>query len=114
MSRLRRELLDVEVPDEAVASWTWPRIEASLREEFGYAPPATEPDTLRSIGEHFFPSLLAEECCGPSPRTRKYRVHLANTVAAMWNTGAGREKTGGTLCSVGFRGAGCKGGAHLA
>ncbi len=90
---LRRALLAVEVSDDEAASWTWPRIEAALRDDFGFEP-AADPDSdpLLSLGRHFFPSVLAECGAAMSAATdltaRQYRVPLATTSPAMWNTPA--------------------------
>lgn len=83
---LRRKLLEADVSDEEAASWTWLQIEASLRRDFGYVPPAGPTDPLRSLGEHFFPLTLESEGLPVDMLKRQYRVGLAATVAAMWNT----------------------------
>ncbi|GCE06809.1 neuraminidase-like domain-containing protein [Dictyobacter aurantiacus] len=84
---LRRELLAVSIPKEEAERWTWRHIEWSLRHEFGYES-AGGADLLLSIGEHFFPHILA--ACGNHVDTkqRQYRVQLAasSTNATMWNT----------------------------
>lgn len=90
---LRRKLLAVSVPHEEAERWTWRHIESTMRHEFGYDP-GTGPDTLLSIGEHFFPDALS--ACGNhvDMKQRQYRVALADTSTdpingtnpAMWNT----------------------------
>jgi hypothetical protein len=85
---LRHKLLAVEVSDEEAASWTWTRIEASLREDFGFVPPDPAADPLLSLGAHFFPGVLASCGCTVDVRGQQYRVPLASTSAAMWNTAA--------------------------
>lgn len=82
---LRKKLLDVEVkPDEAEA-WSWVRMENVLRTEFGFAP-ATSTNPWLSLGQHFFPSILAASGASVSPLQRQYRVALASTSELMWNT----------------------------
>ncbi|HMG76427.1 MAG TPA: neuraminidase-like domain-containing protein [Pyrinomonadaceae bacterium] len=83
---LRRKLLSLEVNDEQAERWTWPRIEASLRSEFGYVPPGGGPDSLLSLGQHFFPRTLASYGSSVTDANRQYRVGLAGTPALMWNT----------------------------
>ncbi|HEY7496087.1 MAG TPA: neuraminidase-like domain-containing protein, partial [Candidatus Tectomicrobia bacterium] len=83
---LRRKLLEVEVSDAEVSAWTWTRIEASLRDEFGFAPPMGGPDPLRTLGEHFFPSVLEASGSTVAIPARQYRVALAATAVLMWNT----------------------------
>lgn len=84
---LRQRLLEVSVGDEEAAGWTWDRIEASLREEFGL-PGGLAPDPLRHLGEHFFPGILAAAGQAPSPLQRQFRTALNTTSALMWNTPA--------------------------
>ncbi|WP_428265993.1 neuraminidase-like domain-containing protein [Haliangium sp.] len=86
---LRRALLSVEVSDDEAAAWTWPRIEASLRDDFGFEAPADpDSDPLLSLARRFFPSVLAE--CGTTvePSAQQFRTALAATSPAMWNTPA--------------------------
>jgi hypothetical protein len=84
---LRRKLRGVDVADEDIAVWNWPQIEASLREEFGYAPHPGDPDSLRSLGMHFFPSILAQSGYSASEMDRQYRVNLSQSQpsSSMWN-----------------------------
>jgi hypothetical protein len=85
---LRRKLLGIEVDEEAIEAWTWPRISATLRDKFGFAPPSGGPDALDVFGERFFPSVL-EGSGHPVPLVkRQYRVNLpsAGTSPLMWNT----------------------------
>ena len=83
---LRQKLLTVSVSDEEARAWTWTSIDTVLREEFGYAPAAGDPDHLLSLGEHFFPTILETCGCQVDPLKRQYRVDLDNTPAPMWNT----------------------------
>lgn len=83
---LRHKLLKICVSEHEVFRWTWERIEASLREEFGYTPPANGSDFLLSLGEHFFPSILEACGCLVDIRKRQYRVDLPGTPPLMWNT----------------------------
>lgn len=82
---LRRKLLAVDVTEEEARSWTWTRIDASLRDEFGFASLA-DPDPLLSLGEHFFPTILEACGCKVDPLKRQYRVPLDNQPPQMWNT----------------------------
>ena len=83
---LRRKLLAVELCDADAAEWTWTRIEASLRREFGYAPPSSGADPLVSLGQHFFPSILEQEGHTVPSGSSQYRVPLSAQSAPMWNT----------------------------
>ncbi len=83
LQQLRTKLLAVQVSDEEVCRWTWKRIEAALRDEFGFAA-----DDVLSFAQHFFPTIL--EAAGYRVETSKrlFTTHLSkeDTVAAMWNT----------------------------
>src|SRR5689334_7650218 len=83
---LRRKLLAADVPEEEVREWSWPRIEASLRNDFGYAPASGAADPLTSLGEHFFPNVLESFGIPVDIKRRQYRVKLPATSAGMWNT----------------------------
>ena len=85
LSRLRRQLLRVEVSAEDAEQWSWYRIEETLREEFGYTPSASGDDLLRALAEHFFGSALDHH----PGALRLFRVPLRSTTPAMWNTGEG-------------------------
>ena len=84
---LRRALLSVEVDEDAAREWSWHRITAALREEFGYAPAVGSPDPLTELAEHFFPYVLEREGHAVSPQARQYRTQLAATATTppMWN-----------------------------
>jgi hypothetical protein len=84
--KLREALLTVEVNEEEVCHWTWPRIVARFREKFGYAPPGGQ-DPLLSIGQHFFPDVLEDAGYSVGDQQRQYRILLASTTP--WNTPAG-------------------------
>ncbi|HWL88267.1 MAG TPA: hypothetical protein VNO21_20830, partial [Polyangiaceae bacterium] len=84
--RLRQKLLDVHVGDEEEERWTWPHIQASMREDFGYDPGAH--DALGALGAHFFPRVLEHAGTTVAKRDTQYRTPLASTSAAMWNTPA--------------------------
>ena len=87
--RLQEHLVRVEVGEDEAERWTWARIAASLREDFGYAPPTAGPDPLASLGQHFFPSVLAAEGYAVSPAQHWYRVPLAGSSEPLWNTPPG-------------------------
>jgi hypothetical protein len=84
---LRRKLLAVEVAAEDLEAWPWWRVEAALREEFGFGPP-TATDPILAIGKHMFPSLLEAAGQPVAPVDRRYEsaVIAAPTSAQMWNT----------------------------
>lgn len=85
---LRNKLCRACVDEEEIEHWTWRRIECSLRMDFGLVPSTgtATPDSLISLGEHFFPSIL--ECCGhPVPTSnRQFRTGLnpMDTSIVMW------------------------------
>ncbi len=82
---LRKKLMAVEVNDEEASAWTWPQIENTLREEFGYDP-AIDGNQLLSLGQHFFPTALEASGIPVSVAERQYRVNLPVTSEGMWNT----------------------------
>jgi hypothetical protein len=82
---LRAALLAVEVSDEEIHAWTWPRLVRDLREHFGYAPPAGQ-QPLLSLGQHFFPGILEAAGFSVTPIQQQYRTALTSTAA--WNTPA--------------------------
>src|SRR5271157_1816685 len=86
--RLREALLSVEVCEEEVREWTWPRVVAALRDDFGYVPPSGQ-DPLLSIGQHFFPDVLEASGFSVSGKQRQYRTGLTGSNAAMWNSPPG-------------------------
>lgn len=83
---LRRKLLVTEVPEEDVQAWTWARIDASLREEFGFDAQGFSTDPLVSFAQHFFPAILEQQGSAVTPLQRQYRVKLNTTAPLMWNT----------------------------
>lgn len=83
---LRRKLRTVDVSDDDAASWTWARIDASLREEFGFEPPVAGADPLTSFAQHFFPTTLERQGTIVGALERQYRVPLDATAPLMWNT----------------------------
>jgi hypothetical protein len=84
---LRHKLLSVEVTAEEPESWTWTKIDASLRNDFGYVPPkGSIIDPLVSLGEHFFPSFLETSGHSVNNQNRQYRVDITSTPPLMWNT----------------------------
>jgi hypothetical protein len=84
--QLRRKLLDVTVPIEQIGFWSWARIDASLRTEFGFVAGGVDPDPLLAFAQHFFPTILKHHHVHVDPLKRQYRVDLAGSNAAMWNT----------------------------
>lgn len=82
---LRRKLLKVEVGDDELAAWPWPRIEASLREEFGFGPAAAN-DPLLAIGEHMFPGVLEAAGHPVALAARRYSSDPVPSSGLMWNT----------------------------
>jgi Tc toxin complex TcA C-terminal TcB-binding domain len=83
---LRKKLMSVEARTEDAEQWSWARMETVLRDEFGFIPMASNNRWL-SLGQHFFPTVLAESGIAISALQRQYRVSLPlPTSAAMWNT----------------------------
>jgi Tc toxin complex TcA C-terminal TcB-binding domain len=83
---LRKKLMAVEVSTEDAEQWTWARMEATLRE--GFSLPLGSPSWL-SLGQHFFPAVLADSGIAVSLPQRQYRVPLPlPTSELMWNTPA--------------------------
>lgn len=84
--KLRHQLLEARVSDEAAAGWSWSRVETSLREEFGYA----AADVL-SLGRHFFPGTLQAAGFLVDAQQRRYSSPLAanQTTPGMWGTPPG-------------------------
>jgi hypothetical protein len=83
---LRQKLLAVEVTAESTNQWTWAQMEAVLRDELGFAP-LLGSDLWLSLGQHFFPSALAESGIAVSVAQQQYRVSLPlPTPVLMWNT----------------------------
>ncbi len=82
---LRKSLLAVE-PGESLEQWSWRRIDASLREEFGFTSASGQPDALIALAEHFFPSEM-HGWHAPTAAKRQYRVSLAGAATSplMWN-----------------------------
>ena len=80
---LRRKLLEVSISDEEVHGWSWKRIEAALRDEFGFAP-----SDILALGEHFFPDIVAHAGYQGSASARCFfsNLPLASTIPQMWNT----------------------------
>ena len=83
---LRAALQAVHADDDDVRAWSWPRILASLRHEFGYVPAAAGPDPLEALGQHLFPEQLERIGVGVAPSARRYAVPLAaaDTSPLMW------------------------------
>jgi hypothetical protein len=81
--RLREALLKVEVEEEEICRWTWPRLVSELRGKFGYAPIGGQ-DPLLSIGQHFFPCVLEASGFSVSGTQRKYQTSLTSSLG--WNT----------------------------
>ncbi len=86
---LRQKLLAAEVTESA-GQRTWAQMESVLRQDFGLSEPKPsglpENDTTNikhwnSLGQHFFPALLAA-----SSDQRRYQTSWSGTVKLMWNT----------------------------
>jgi hypothetical protein len=84
---LRNKLRAVEIDPAAAEAWSWARIDATLRREFGYQPgagPGAQP--LRELGQHFFPGQLGVAAGAAESR---YSAPLpAGSSEPMWNTPA--------------------------
>jgi len=83
---LRQEMLEAEVDEQELDRWSWRRIEAAVRDEFGYDP-GGGPDRLRSLATHSFPTVLEQAGLAVTAGERRYTVPLgpAATTAGMWN-----------------------------
>lgn len=84
--KLREQLLAVDIADDEVHHWTWPRLVDALQDEFGYAPPSGQ-NPLLSIGQHFFPDVLEDAGYAVSASQRQYRTPLTSTMD--WNSPPG-------------------------
>jgi Tc toxin complex TcA C-terminal TcB-binding domain len=86
---LRQKLIAVEVSTESAEQWTWEHMSTTLQTEFGFAPLPVNNAWL-SLGQHFFPSVLADSGIVVSITQRQYRVSLPlPTPTLMWNTPPG-------------------------
>ena len=83
---LREKLLAVEVREEEIHDWTWPRLVGEFRAKFGYAPSSGQ-DPLLSIGQHFFPDMLEASGFSVNTKQRQYRTTLVSS--APWNSPPG-------------------------
>jgi Tc toxin complex TcA C-terminal TcB-binding domain len=83
---LRCALLEVEVCEEDVHAWTWPRVIEELRAHFGYAPPSGQMPLL-SLAQHLFPCALEAAGFSVTVAQRQYSVTLSST--ASWNNPPG-------------------------
>jgi hypothetical protein len=81
---LRDRLLHVTLDDEDAQSWTWDQIETTMRVDFAYDPAGGDP--LRSLGEHYFPSILEDSGISVPVAQRQYRTPLVTPSPQMWNT----------------------------
>ena len=86
---LRKKLISVELNEEQATQWSWPRIESSMRDDFGMDDVGYV--FLLSLGQHFFPNILSENGIMVSTAQRRYSTPLASgsTAALMWNTPPG-------------------------
>lgn len=84
---LRAKLLALHPAEEEIASWTFARVDAWMREALGYDP-APGADPLHDIGAHFFPGVLAAEGTTVDQHTIRFNAPLAaaDTSPAAWNT----------------------------
>lgn len=71
---LRRKLLKVEVCDEELKHWTWPKVEAILR-DLGYEQHG-EQFSLTYLAEHYFPETLAECGMHVASYSRRFTVEM--------------------------------------
>ncbi|MFD7131992.1 neuraminidase-like domain-containing protein [Streptomyces sp. NPDC059894] len=85
--RLRERLLAVDPSDEGdeAAAWSWSRVDAALRTEFGYTgAPGSGP--LYRLGARLFPALLEDDGIVVPVEDRRWSAPLAGSPPAMWNT----------------------------
>lgn len=84
LASLREKLLNIE-PDQAeIDSWTWSKIDAHLRTDFGYTG-----NSFLEMGKRFFPKMLESLGYSISNTDLQFQEALAdaNTAQLMWNTG---------------------------
>ena len=85
LGKLRHKLLEAELSDEDVSHWSWSRIEAALRDDFGY-----KPADVLAFGRCFFPATLQSAGFLVAAQQRRFSSSLsaAQTTPAMWSTPA--------------------------
>jgi hypothetical protein len=86
---LRAKLLAAQ-DDKRADKWTWARITATLVDKFAYHVLADD-DPLTTLGQHFFPSVLAREGWTTTTEQRRFSVPLESikTTPVMWNSPPG-------------------------
>ncbi len=82
LRQLRHKLLEAHVAGEEVHEWHWPRVEAVLQNDFGFAL-----NDILALGRHFFPAILDRAGHPVDTASTRYvsSLPLANTSAPMWN-----------------------------
>lgn len=85
---LRKKLLAVSVDPAVAGDSNWSHIDSKIIETFGLD--GVSAGVLLSLGQHFFPTALAESGIAVTATQQRYSVVLAagQTSAAMWNTPA--------------------------
>ena len=68
-------------------AWTFTAMGERLHEDFGLDLPPVS-DRWNDLGRHLFPEVLRAEGIAVTPAQTRYRVPLAATSTAMWNTPA--------------------------
>lgn len=83
---LRKKMLAAEADQETASEWSWPKIENSLRNDFGMDTAAYS--SLLSLGKHFFPNILSKSGIPLSSSDKRYAVNvpIGSTAPDMWNT----------------------------
>ena len=85
--QLRRNLLDAMVDDEEqVESWSWQKINYSLRKDFGLGSPDSQEimDSLKALAEHFFPHVFEASFVPSSKKQFRTPLHPDDTNPLMW------------------------------
>jgi len=84
--KLREALLTVEVNEEEVCHWTWPRIVATFPGEVWLRAYERSRRAAVHWASIFFPDVLEDAGYSVGDQQRQYRISLAST--APWNTPA--------------------------
>lgn len=84
LESLRQKLLDIELEQTEIDSWTWSKISAHLKSDFGF-----DDASFLEIGKKFFPKKLETLGYSIANIDLQFKAILAesDTAQLMWNTG---------------------------
>ena len=84
LESLREKLLNIELDQSEIDSWTWQKIEAHLSADFGYTGTG-----FLDMGKHFFPTMLETLGYTISNADLQFQevLNQNDTAQLMWNTG---------------------------